>query len=153
MDSMELVFDLREVAALAEHAMSAPEHSWPDWDDDKPSPVPPSLVWVKDQGTYVMSNGIPRELARPDDPRSPARVAYARGYDGNSGARFDSTPVGGDDFAEHLPLTVDYGSPEAPMTLIELIRHHATRGTTMTITVTSRTMSISFDSQPDPATT
>ncbi|MFD3458245.1 DUF3085 domain-containing protein [Nocardia fluminea] len=99
----ELRFPLNQVSTIAEHAMAATEHSWPTWDDDKPNPVPPSLVWAKDQGTYLLSNGVPRLLADPAKPEGSSQVVYALGYD--SYFNFTDTAVGGDDFAEYISLT------------------------------------------------
>lgn len=118
----ELRFPLNQVSTLAEHAMAATEHSWPTWDDDKPNPVPPALVWAKDQGTYLLSNGVPRLLADPAKPDGSSQVVYALGYD--SYFNFTDTAVGGDDFAEYISLTAEQDG----VSFIELIRHHAPRG-------------------------
>ncbi|MFE6925467.1 hypothetical protein ACFVAV_30945 [Nocardia sp. NPDC057663] len=59
---------------IAEHAMAATEHSWPDWTSDKPDPVPPALVWAKDEGTDLRSNGVPRLVADPDNPNGSSQL-------------------------------------------------------------------------------
>ncbi|NKX91594.1 MULTISPECIES: DUF3085 domain-containing protein [Nocardia] len=119
--SFELWFPLRQVLPIAEHAMAAGEHSWPEWDTDKPDPVPPALVWAKDEGTYLLSNGRPRLLADPTRPDGSSKVVYAVGYDNRSRFDFSGTAVGGDDFVEYIDLTESFDG----VTLIELIRHHA----------------------------
>ena len=111
----ELRFPLNQVSTIAEHAMAATEHSWPTWDDNKPNPIPPALAWAKDQGTYLLSNGVPRLLADPAKPDGSSQVVYALGYD--SYFNFTDTAVGGDDFAEYISLT----DKQDGVTLIELI--------------------------------
>ena len=69
-----------------------------------------SLYFVKDQGAYLMSAGVPGLL----DPSAPAfatrqLVQYAEGHDPDSAAYdYDHTRLvcGGDDFAE--PLDVEF---------------------------------------------
>lgn len=68
----------------------------------------PGLLFVHDQGVYLMSNGIPRIEVAPNEH---THVVYAAGCDPTlPGAEFDdwySTSrdlVGGDDFVEVLPL-------------------------------------------------
>ncbi|MGW6729617.1 DUF3085 domain-containing protein [Nocardia sp. NPDC055029] len=129
MGSFELFFPLGQVSVIAEHAMAATEHSWPDWASDKSDPVPPALVWAKDQGTYLLSNGGPRLLADPADPEGSSQVVYAAGYD--SYFDFSATAVGGDDFAEYISLTEDHEGT----TLIDMIRHHAAVGGILIVSV------------------
>ncbi|MEV4158462.1 DUF3085 domain-containing protein [Nocardia salmonicida] len=145
MGEFELWFPLSQVSVLAEHAMAATEHSWPSWDDNKPDPVPPALVWAKDQGTYLLSNGVPRLLADPAEPDGSSQVVYAVGYD--SYFNFTDTAVGGDDFAEYISLTEDYDG----ITLIEMIRHHAARGGILNLTVRpAGTYEMSFSAAASP---
>ncbi|WP_280222040.1 DUF3085 domain-containing protein [Nocardia neocaledoniensis] len=125
----ELWFPLRQVAVIAEHAMAATEHSWPDYDSDKHEPAPPALVWAKDQGTYLLSNGVPRLLADPAKPEGSSKVVYAVGYE--QYFDFSYTAVGGDDFAEYISLT----EQQHGISLIAMIRHHAARGGIMIFTV------------------
>ncbi len=129
MGKFELWFPLSQVTVLAEHAMAAPEHSWPDYDRDKPDPVPPALVWAKDQGTYLLSNGTPRLLADPATPEGSSKVVYAVGYERYFD--FSYTAVGGDDFAEYISLTEQQNGTS----LIEMIRHHDADGGIMIFTV------------------
>ncbi|MEU1527110.1 hypothetical protein ABZ413_33470 [Nocardia rhamnosiphila] len=50
--SIDLWFPLGEVTAVAEHAMAAPQHSrCPFTDTD--IPTAPSLIWTKNNGTYL----------------------------------------------------------------------------------------------------
>ncbi len=125
-DSMD--FDLAGVAALCEHARTAKRHrvtleqaldllGLPD--GRRPSDAemrkaqrlaPPALQFVKDDGVYLMSSGIPHlpDPARQGDPDA-SRVVYAQGFDPNVEA-FDDwydgarRILGGDDFAHALPL-------------------------------------------------
>lgn len=145
MGEFELRFPLTQASAIAEHAMAATEHSWPTWDTDKPDPIPPALVWAKDQGTYLLSNGLPRLLADPTQPDGSSQVVYAVGYD--SYFNFSDTAVGGDDFAEYISLTQDNDG----ITLIEMIRHHAARGGFLTLTMhPGGTFAIDFGSAASP---
>ncbi|MEU4418667.1 DUF3085 domain-containing protein [Nocardia salmonicida] len=141
----ELRFPLSQVSTITEHAMAATEHSWPTWDDDKPNPVPPALVWAKDQGTYLLSNGVPRLLADPAKPDGSSQVVYALGYD--SYFNFTDTAVGGDDFAEYISLTDEQDG----VTFIELIRHHAAHGGFLLLNVfPGGTYYLSFSSAASP---
>ncbi|MEV0684768.1 DUF3085 domain-containing protein [Nocardia sp. NPDC050378] len=140
--SFELWFPLRQVLPIAEHAMAAGEHSWPEWDTNKPDPVPPALVWAKDEGTYLRSNGLPRLLADPDKPDGPSKVAYAVGYDDRSHFNFSGTAVGGDDFVEYIDLT----EPFSGVTLIQMIRHHAGHSGVLILTAHYGSFTMSFSS-------
>jgi hypothetical protein len=70
------------------------------------TPKGPALLFVHDQGVYLMSNGIP-QLRTEDDKSN--HVIYAEGCDPNIG-EFDDwygmsrELVGGDDFVEILPI-------------------------------------------------
>lgn len=68
-----LFFPLADVVAAAEHAVASPAHRLA-YGDTSPYPA---LWWVKDDGTYLMSNGIPAEGAKPDD--DPAGRSTPRG--------------------------------------------------------------------------
>ncbi|WP_157978846.1 MULTISPECIES: hypothetical protein [Nocardia] len=120
MSSIDLWFPLDQVWPIAEHAMAAPEHSWSPYDTENP-PVP-ALIWAKDEGTYLLSNGRPRQL----DPHRPGHsiICHAVGWtDSHTG--LGTTAVGGDDFAEYIALT-EHDETTPP--LIDLIRefgpHH-----------------------------
>ena len=72
----------------------------------------PSLMLVKDEGVYVMGNGLePTLMADPHgvtDEVGTRFVSYARGYNPNSSdwetLREKSQSLSADDFAEHIPL-------------------------------------------------
>ncbi|MEV0027832.1 hypothetical protein [Nocardia sp. NPDC050793] len=116
---IDLWFPLSQVRVVAEHALAAPEHSQSLVEQFEGTPAQPSLVWVKDDGTYLLSNGCPRQPADPEHPEGPITVVYAHRWGPGTGGRIVSTAVGGDDFAEYLPLhqTVTRGT-----TLIDAIR-------------------------------
>ncbi|WP_107657470.1 DUF3085 domain-containing protein [Nocardia suismassiliense] len=139
MSSIELWFRLSEVAPLVEHAMSASEHTkYPDPDDD--SPAVPSLIWAKDDGTYLLSNGRPRLLADPTQPEGKAQVAYAQDWFPGTGPDIGWTPVGGDDFTEYIDLTQDIDGDR----LGDLILKCAQLDGWMVLTVRPRQYEISF---------
>ncbi|WP_194838769.1 DUF3085 domain-containing protein [Nocardia sp. XZ_19_369] len=140
MTSIELWFRLAEVGPIAEHAMTAPEHtSCPFVPDD--APARPCLIWVKDDGTYLLSNGRPRQLADPTQPEGMAQVAYAQGWGPGTGPEIGGTPVGGDDFAEYIDLTEDLGDDQ----LSNLIHKYALLDGWMVFTVRPGQFDISFE--------
>lgn len=140
MSSIELWFRLREVAPLVEHAMSASEHTkYPYPEND--SPAVPSLIWSKDDGTYLLSNGRPRLLADPTKPEGMAQVAYAQGWGPGTGPELSATPVGGDDFTEYVDLTEDVGGGYR---LADLIAKYAALDGWMIFTVRPGQYVISF---------
>ncbi|MBF6173604.1 hypothetical protein [Nocardia blacklockiae] len=102
MASIDLWFRAPEVLEITEHAMAALQHR-PSLVD--PHAQTPSLVWVKDDGTYLTSSGLPRQLADPPNPDGWAKVAFAIGWGQGTGPELGDTPVGGDDFAEYIDLT------------------------------------------------
>jgi hypothetical protein len=77
------------------------------------TPPAPALLFVHDQGVYLMSNGIPRDSKDPSDPKSGSYVAYAEGCNPSIGD-FDDwygmsrELVGGDDFAEVIAVASDW---------------------------------------------
>lgn len=80
------------LAELAGGAAFAPSYS----QQDAGEPGVPALVFVKDEGTYLMTN-------RADHPEGAMRlVEYAEGYDPKK-VSHEQWWTGGDDFAEHLP--------------------------------------------------
>ena len=120
-DRLELYFDLPVALRLAEHAHRCDEHARSYSEDDTATTCTGGLVWVKDWGTYLMSTGSP---ALPGDDGSPNLVAYAHGWaPGDEHPDAADTPLGGDDFAEHLHLNEPYGPQGMP--LLELLRHAA----------------------------
>ncbi|WP_181722926.1 DUF3085 domain-containing protein [Nocardia gipuzkoensis] len=136
MTSVTLSFPLSKVLDLAEHAMAAPGHSRSPYDD--PSPTVPSLIWVKDEGIYLMSNGIPRQPGEPGSPEGSARVVYALGHGPET--HWDHGEPLGDDFAEYLDLTEDFDGH----TLIELIRTYAARNGWLSITISPSSFDMMF---------
>lgn len=129
-----LAFEIERLRPLWEHARAAPhrEPTFPDRcmvaeklglaDDEYGSSLTqeqfdehlePSLWIVKDNGIYLMSNGLPR-LMDPVKQRSPnglhemevCQVVYARGFDPRTDPGVwerSRDAVGGDDFGETLP--------------------------------------------------
>lgn len=108
-----LLFPLRPVIALAEHAISATARrpTFTQHEDGVTDP-PPALLWVKDDGTYLSSNGLPRPegvvyatttdglLLRSVDPRTqPELWAQVR--------TVTELICGGDDFVEGFDLVGD----------------------------------------------
>lgn len=97
-----LTFPIADVLANARHALDAPGHK-PTFIEREEGRTPgPRLWWVKDDGTYLMSNG---EGDRPP-------VAYAEGYEPGTPDLWDRTrdACGGDDFVEPLiDLTGSFG--------------------------------------------
>ncbi|MFD0432191.1 DUF3085 domain-containing protein [Streptomyces zhihengii] len=87
---------LAEVLATAEHAAAADNHKLGYAETE----VAPRLWWVKDDGTYLMSNG-----QDPTDTRNADRlptVVHAHGWGPGTDAR---SILGGDDFRKSIDLT------------------------------------------------
>ena len=117
-----LLFDMERVAGLARHAREAPERRMTMgqraeiFGEDRcgvqqPGEqrlAPPCLWLVKDEGIYLMSPGIdPAAPSGESAPRPP--VCYAVGFDPTRDERMAvwdraRDAVGGDDFAEEVPL-------------------------------------------------
>jgi len=112
-------FKTSELKPLIEHAMAAAEFDmgYENMTDEEcaaaglppitnRTPRGPALLFVHDQGVYLMSNGEPRLLTEDGNTN---RVIYAEGCDPNVG-EFDDwygmsrELVGGDDFVEILPI-------------------------------------------------
>jgi len=121
----DLYFSLADTLRLAEHAVATAEHSPSLSEQDDRQSCPGALAWVADQGTYLMSTGLPCLLADPSDPTSNVTV-YADGWgpDSDRGA-LAHTDVGGDDFVEHLHLTTTAQPGDA---LIDMLRAGARDG-------------------------
>ncbi|MGW3390513.1 DUF3085 domain-containing protein [Streptomyces cinereoruber] len=114
-----LVFPLSKVLASAEHALAAPKHALGYGETE----AAPRLWWVKDEGTYLMSNGQDPTDTRDEDGRLP-HVVHADGWGPGTDAR---SILGGDDFRESIDLTtpLDDGT-----TLLDLLRTATTEGAT-----------------------
>ena len=97
-----LKFDYDEVRELYDHALSCEEFKGAYGQ----KPVP-SLFLVHDQGVYLMSAGIPHLPNTAGKPES-SKVAYAEGCSPDDDDWWDEARrlVGGDDFAEVLPLNL-----------------------------------------------
>ena len=85
---------------IVAHAKAAPTHmAW--YGEQKGACV----FLVKDEGIYLMSNGLPFDPAEPGDARDVRRfVAYAKGFGPKAGYANLRAAVGGDDFSEPLPV-------------------------------------------------
>lgn len=104
-----IYFRLADVAALAAELdavdpLLGTTDSWLDAEEGRTTG--PALMWVKDDGTYLMTN-----VKRAEGQR-PTVVHGAASPDGPKldGSQWDLTRsiCGGDDFAEYLPLA-DFG--------------------------------------------
>ncbi len=124
----KLTFDYAEAKALYEHAKAAPEHR-PSYDEQyaavgdkcfdmeydeivkvikEKGLLKPALHLAKDQGIYLMSNGVPNMTMTEKAPNGKevetGKVIYARGYDPTKrdrGEVFDKAQkVSGDDFVQ-----------------------------------------------------
>lgn len=111
MSNGRLYFDLAEAVRISEQTVQASEHTDSFSDTLDGTKTGPALMWVKDAGTYLMSNAVPR----PEND-----VLYGRAYaadglllqqpDDSSTAGWDDVwqtareICGGDDFAEYFPL-------------------------------------------------
>jgi hypothetical protein len=123
-----LIFKAKDVRRVVEHTMRCKQSQIPKWETatekngwtpKRVTPKEPIIMFVHDQGVYLMSNGTPRDIIGPDgadmidrkkgDGRS--FVAYAEGCnpDRNRNDWWDTSRclVGGDDFVEYLPWTAD----------------------------------------------
>lgn len=103
----ELRFPVREVLDLAERTAAATHHR-PLHDQ---TAVRPALWWVKDDGTYLMSNAA---ITDTDD----ITVVYAEQWGPGTDP---ASIVGGDDFAEPLEL-LEPGWGERGQTLLDFLR-------------------------------
>lgn len=84
-----LRFDLKQVARLLAHAKTSTEHRT-IYDEVTGA----GLWWIKDEGTYIMSNGLPALTEN--------HVVYAEGFDADCDWDLLRDACGGDDFAEFL---------------------------------------------------
>ncbi|MFF0532837.1 hypothetical protein ACFYT3_31240 [Nocardia amikacinitolerans] len=121
MTSAQLWFRLADVLDLAEHAMAATAHSLPPFEESAVGS--PSLIWVKDDGIYLVSNGLPRQTPTDTDhPESSVHVVYAHGH--GHGTHWHHGPPLGDDFIEFLPLTASFA--EDGTSFIDVLRAEPT---------------------------
>jgi len=105
-----LFFPGSTVLELLLHARAAPEHTAGYLDNPKPGP---GLLFVKDDGIYLMSNGSPAQLV--EDGATRRKVVYANGYEPPKSPQGDFSDSqynkirdagGGDDFVEFLEASI-----------------------------------------------
>ncbi|MBM9624148.1 DUF3085 domain-containing protein [Streptomyces zhihengii] len=116
-----LDFPLDKVLATAEHAASADQHKL-GYEEKEAAP---RLWWVKDDGTYLMSNGKDPVGTRDEDGHPPHMV-HATGWGPGTDAR---SILGGDDFRESLNLTTPLDD-DGGGTLLDMLRTAAASGCT-----------------------
>lgn len=102
-----LVFDANALRPLWHHAKEATAHR-----ESMSEQTGPALLLVKDEGIYLMSNGLPILATQKPAPNGSgmmecSQVAYAKGFDPYAEDRMDvwdraRDAVGGDDFSEPL---------------------------------------------------
>jgi hypothetical protein len=98
----KLVFPLQHVLGVAKATVAAPAHA-----ELYGEVTGPALWWVKDQGTYIMSNAIPR----PEGDLIYARTApKGQPLNGEGDGQYELVAriCGGDDFAEAIRLTPEF---------------------------------------------
>lgn len=90
----EIRFDIQKVGEQMRHAMQSTSHKQTYGETTQGA----GLWWVKDQGTYLMSNGT--DSNRPE-------VVYADGLGDGSVDQWSHVQdiCGGDDFAEFIDMT------------------------------------------------
>jgi hypothetical protein len=145
-DTTDLFFDLPAVLRLAEHAATAPEHAPSYIEDADNIACPGALVFVADDGVYLMSSGRPG----PRHDQGGHHAAFAHGWP--AGTRRDPrrTHLGGDDFAEHLHLTEPFNDQGG--TLLDLLRAGHDKGhgyLVLKVGDTAFDIAISRDGPPD----
>ncbi|MGW4371883.1 hypothetical protein ACWEKT_40345 [Nocardia takedensis] len=100
------------------------------------------MIWAKDEGTYLFSNGLPRQVAGIDVPV----VVYACGYGPGTGDH-GSTALGEFDFAEYIALT---DRDAQGQTLVQQIREFAETDGWMIITAAPGTYRVALSTQRPP---
>lgn len=132
-----LKFDIEGLRGLIDHAERSTEWTQGWGDSDTGAKPRPQIMFVKDQGVYLMSNGNAEPLPEAQ------RVIYAKGFDPSKARDFDAMyeksrrVCGGDDFAEYFD-TSDLTIPEGAVTFV--------------IKVTTRNIEIGFEIVQTPAT-
>jgi hypothetical protein len=97
-----LQFPLDDVIELVAHALGCTEHIESYSQSEAGEPGRPALEWVKDDGTYLMSNGRPCLAGRDGEVN---RVVYAEGWSSGTRSTVSRTEVGGDDFVEPIEVS------------------------------------------------
>ncbi|MFF8478696.1 DUF3085 domain-containing protein [Streptomyces sp. NPDC015414] len=111
-----LHFPLAKVLTAAEHAAAAPAHKLAYGE----TTATPRLWWVKDDGTYLISNG-----RYPTPHNRPATTVHADGWGPGTDAR---SILGGDDFRQSIDLTAPLDDDTT--TLLGTLRDAAAEGAT-----------------------
>lgn len=93
------IFKAEEVRPLAEHAAAAEQHRAAHMAD----PVP-GLLWVRDDGVYLMSTGLPALGVTDGLGRSQVAYALDMAPDDEGSWEVARAAVGGGDFVEVIPL-------------------------------------------------
>jgi hypothetical protein len=147
-DTTDLYIDLALALRLAEHAHAAPQHAPSFSERQDRSTCPGGLVWVGDQGIYLMSTGLPKI---PGDDGTPNLVAYAHGWGPDEHRSTVDTHLGDEDFDEHLHLDEPLGPGGA--SLLDLLRRGAARGDGyLVLKVTEQTLAVAVSrTRPDDA--
>ncbi|MGW3361222.1 DUF3085 domain-containing protein [Streptomyces bungoensis] len=115
-----LVFPLDQVLAAAEHAATATRHNLRHGETDPA----PRLWWIKNDGTYLVSNAHTPADTLDKDGR-PSTVVYADGWGPGTDPR---SILGGDDFRESIDLTRPLDG--STRTLLDILRAAAADGAT-----------------------
>jgi hypothetical protein len=97
-----LQFTLADVMELVVHSLSCTDHIASFSQTEAGEPGAPALEWVKDDGTYLMSNGVPCLEGRDGEAN---RVVYAKGWGSGTRSELGHTEVGGDDFVEYIGVS------------------------------------------------
>lgn len=98
------VFKTDDVRRCVEHALNSTAWRMGWLEEETPAPA---LFFVHDQGVYLMSNGEPRDIVTTDETAETTYVAYAEHCNPKTDDEWwDNSRdlVGGDDFAETLPI-------------------------------------------------
>jgi hypothetical protein len=117
---MKLTFNRADVDKLLAHTKAASEHA-PLYQD--PKSAKPGLWLIGDDGVYLMSNGLPAQMAEPDKPESTRRVVvYAKQCDPTK-MKFEAwwenkrRSFGGDDGSVFLPATAFDNIPDGDLAM------------------------------------
>ncbi len=104
------IFKTEEVKRCVSHAMASTEWRMAY----STEPPRPALCFVHDDGVYVMSNGLPRDIPPGADPdKARTYVAYAKDCDRTKDADWwenSRALVGGDDFVELIGVDDDFAA-------------------------------------------
>ena len=119
-----LIFTGPQVLELLAHAKAAAQHSNPYGTTPASGP---SLMLVKDDGVYLMSNGVP--IQPRGDGKTGAKVVYAKGYepprlvseeDRDGQYSKIAMDVGGDDFVETIDIEAFEIEPSLVLSAVKI---------------------------------